>query len=107
MQRLVRLDGARVDLSRLERTSWALKSRAGRAVTREDLLRDVWGHESTAEATSSRSRERPAKEARRRAATLRRSAAWATASMGSPEAGLIQRSGTLISRALAAPTVRP
>jgi len=44
--RRLRLDGAPVDLTRLEAEVLAcLQGRAGRAVPREDLLRDVWGHE--------------------------------------------------------------
>jgi hypothetical protein len=46
--RRIRLDGAPVDLTRLEAEVLGyLQGHAGRAVRREDLLRDVWGHEWT------------------------------------------------------------
>jgi DNA-binding response OmpR family regulator len=46
--RRLRLDGTPVDLTRLEAEVLGhLQSHAGRAVRREDLLRDVWGHEWT------------------------------------------------------------
>ena len=46
--RRLRLDGAPVDLTRLEAEVLGhLQSHAGRAVRREDLLREVWGHEWT------------------------------------------------------------
>lgn len=46
--RRLRLDGAPVDLTRLEAEVLGyLQGHAGRAVRREDLLRDVWGHEWT------------------------------------------------------------
>jgi hypothetical protein len=46
--RRLRLDGTPVDLTRLEAEVLGhLQSHAGRAVRRENLLRDVWGHEWT------------------------------------------------------------
>jgi hypothetical protein len=46
--RSITLDGARVELTRLEaQVLGYLREREGRAVTNEELLRDVWGHEWT------------------------------------------------------------
>jgi len=46
--RSLMLDGERVDLTRLEaQVLGYLREREGRAVSREELLRDVWGHSWT------------------------------------------------------------
>ncbi len=48
VQRRLRLDGEPVDLTQLEFDVLRyLQQREGRAVTRDELLRDVWGHEWT------------------------------------------------------------